>query len=254
MLAMRTTAAFLLLVTLVLTSAATASAQTVDDIVEKSLAAVGGRGALGTLTSRVMTGKIVVTTPGGDIPGTITVMNQAPNKVRTLMALDLASLGAGTMEIDYRFDGTTGFVLDSMRGDREVTGGQLETLRNTVFPSPFLDYKERGTTIALAGTQKVGDVEALALTITPKSGPATRLLLDSKTYLPLRTITMIDVPEAGGNIEQTTDLSDYREVDGVKVPFHLKGTSPVQNFTVNVTKIEHTTTIDPALFAKPAGK
>jgi hypothetical protein len=100
----------------------------------------------------------------------------------------------------------------------------------------------------------VGDVDGIALTITPKSGPATKLVLDAKTYLPMRTVTTVDVPEAGGKIEQTSDLSDYREVDGVKVPFHVKTSSSIQNFIVNVTKVEHNTTIDPALFAKPAGK
>lgn len=32
-------------------------------------------------------------------------------------------------------------------------------------------------------------------------------------------VAKIDVPELGAETEQTTDLQDYREVDGVKLPF-----------------------------------
>ena len=66
-------------------------------------------------------------------------------------------------------------------------------------------------------------------------------------------VMTLDTPETGP-LEQTTDLSDYREVDGVKVPFQLKSTNAVQSFTVAVTKIEHNIKIDPALFVKPASK
>ena len=49
-------------------------------------------------------------------------------------------------------------------------------------------------------------------------------------------------------------LSDFRDVDGIKVPFKLVGSSSVQTFTVVVTKVEHNVNVDPARFAKPAAK
>jgi hypothetical protein len=55
-------------------------------------------------------------------------------------------------------------------------------------------------------------------------------------------------------VEQTTEFSDFREVDGVKLPFKLKGTSAVQTFTVTVTKVEHNKKIDESLFSKPVEK
>jgi hypothetical protein len=53
-----------------------AAAQTADEIVEKHLAAIGGRAALGKLTSRVLTGTITISTPAGEFSGPIEVMNQ----------------------------------------------------------------------------------------------------------------------------------------------------------------------------------
>jgi hypothetical protein len=233
--------------------ATTAAAQTADEIVDKTIVALGGREALGKLTSRVTTGTITVSTPGGDVSGTIQAWNLPPNKSRTLITLDLSALGAGSASVDQRFDGTSGYAIDSMRGNRDITGSQLENMRNNAFPSPLLTYKDRGVKLEMTGKQKVGDRDTYVLLFTPKSGPATRQFVDAETYLPVRSIVTLDIPEAG-QIEQTTDFSDFREVDGVKVPFSFKGSSAVQNISVTVTKVEHNVTIDPALFVKPADK
>jgi outer membrane lipoprotein-sorting protein len=242
----------LLLAALVLTSTA-APAQTVDELVDKSLAASGGRAALGKITSRSMTGKMSVSTENGDISGTIEGLNEAPNKMRRLITLDLSQFGMGSATIEQRFDGTTGYQLDSMRGDSPLSASQIENLKNSIFPSPFLDYKERGTKILLGGKDKVGDRDVYALSITPTSGPVTRLFIDASTYLPVRAIVTLEAPEVG-SLEQTTDFSDYRDVDGVRVPFVIKGSSAIQTFTITVTKVEHNVKVDPALFTKPVAK
>ena len=236
-----------------LVCASAAQAQTVDEIIEKSLAASGGREALARLTSRTTTGTMTVSTPGGEFNGTIEVTTQAPNKLRTLVKIDLSAVGMGTAVVDQRSDGTSAYALDSMLGDHPITGNQLDNMRNAIFPSPFLDYQKRGTKILLGGKEKVGDRDAYALSITPAAGSVTRVFIDAETYLPLRTITNVEVPQVG-MVEQTTDFSDLRDVDGVKVPFRLTNTSSVQNFTMIVTKVEHNLKIDPALFVKPADK
>ncbi len=243
----------LLTVAIVLGAAAAASAQTADEIVDKTLAAMGGRATLGKLTSRSSVGTMTVSTPAGDIAGSIEVLNAVPNKSRTLITLDLSAVGAGSMVLDQRFDGTSGYALDSMRGNHDITGGQLETMKNNLFPTPFLTYKERGTKLELAGREKVGDHDAFLLNVTPQSGPASKVFIDAQSYLPVKLIMTVDIPDLG-SVEQTTELSDYREVDGVQVPFRLHGSSSVQTFTIVVSKVAHNVTIDESLFAKPAVK
>jgi len=249
---MRVIAKGVLLTAFVLMSAA-ASAQTADEIIEKGIVASGGREALAKVTSRATTGTMTVSTPGGDIPGTIEVLNQAPNKVQTVLKLDLSAMGAGMMTIEQRFDGTNGYATNSMQGETPLTSSQLDTWRNTIFPSPFLDYKERGTKIELTGKEKIGETDVYALLITPAKGPATRLWMDAATYQPVKSVTTVETAEVGP-VEQTVVLSDFREVDGIKTPFKLVGSSAVQTFTIVVTKIEHNVTVDPARFAKPAAK
>lgn len=230
-----------------------ASAQTVDEVIEKHLAAIGGRAALAKLQSRQMVGTMTLSLPvGGDVTGSIDALNAVPNKARTLIKLDLTALGAGPIQIDQRFDGTTGYMLDSMQGDRPITGSQLESMKSAVFPTPFLSYKERGASVELKGKEKVGERDAYLLVYTPKDGAVLRQYLDAESFLAVRMVTTVEVPGMGA-LDQTSDFSDMRDVDGVKLPFLIKSTSAAQSFTISVTKVDHNVTVDEKLFVKPGG-
>lgn len=226
------------------------SAQTVDEIVEKYLTAIGGRAALGKLTSRTMVGTITLTTPAGDVSGPVEFQNQVPSKSRMLIRLDLSALGAGQMVMDQRFDGTSGYVIDTLQGNRDVTGDQLEIMKLSSFPTPFLNYRELGATAEFGGKEKVEGRDAYLVVFRTKSGPAMRQYFDAETYMALRVTVKLNIPQFG-ELEQVTDFSDYRNVDGVKVPFRIKSSSAVQTSTIDITTIEHNTKIDQALFLKP---
>lgn len=227
------------------------SAQSADEIVEKHLAAMGGRAALSRLTSRITTGKITVATPVGDINGALELVNRAPNSVRTLVKLDLSAAGAGELIYDERFDGAVGYLINSLEGNREITGNQLHNLRNETFPTPLLNYKASGMSLELTGREKVGDRDAFVLTVTPKLGPSWRRYIDAESFLEIRQVIQAEDPNAGA-FEMTVDLLDFREVDGIKLPFQVRATSTVQNFTAIVEKVAHNQAIEAALFSRPA--
>jgi len=247
---------FLILVVL-LGLAEFAAAQTADEVIEKHLAALGGRPALEKVKSRVVKGTITLTTPVGDLSGPIETYNQQPNKSRTFVQLDLTGVGLGKVIQDQRFDGTTGYVVDTMQGNRDITGDQLEIMKNGSFPNVLLNYKQAGVTVELGEKEKVGNRDAYVLTIKPKSGPGVRQYIDAETYMPTKTVVKINVPQIGGDLEQTTEMSDFRDVEGVKVPFEIKTSSAIQTLTVKVSTVEQNTPIDQTLFSKPdanAGK
>ena len=145
---------------------------------------MGGRAAFSNVKSRSTIGTITLSTPGGEVTGSVDVLNAAPNKSRSLIQIDLSSLGAGPYVLDTRFDGTSGYVLDNLQGNRDMSGNQLDNLRNTSFPHSFLTYKELGTTAQLSGREKVGEREAYLVIFEPTSGSVVRQYLDAETYLP----------------------------------------------------------------------
>jgi hypothetical protein len=247
---MRTPILRLATIVVVLSWAHLAAAQTADDIIEKSIAAMGGRAAMEKIKTRTMSGSLTLGTPAGDINGTIEIQNAAPNKTRTVIKADLTSLGAGPLEIDQRFDGTTGYVLDSLQGDRPITGNQLDNMKNGGFPHPFLSYKASGTSVSLAGKEKAGDRDAYVLVFEPSAGSPVRTYIDAENYLPIMTRVKTNLPQVG-ELEQTSLTSDYREADGVKVPYKIEVSSAVQSFTIVVTKVENNVPIDDKVFVKP---
>ena len=236
---------------LVVGTVTSSAAQTAEDIVERHLTAVGGRAALAKLTSRTMTGTISVTIEAGDLQGQLEVTTATPNKSRTLLGLDLSAFGLGKMVHDERFDGSAGYILDSMQGNREITGNQLHNLRNDTFPTALLDYKGQGASVALAGKEKVDDRDAYVLIRTPKAGPPIKHYIDVESHLEIRTVTTNDSPDLGP-YELTVIFGDYREVDGVKVPFQIRGVSNAENFNAVLMKVTHNQPVDAAIFSRPA--
>jgi outer membrane lipoprotein-sorting protein len=237
-------------IVVVLVAAMPAAAQTADEIVEEHLAALGGREVLGRIQTRVSTGKVTVTTPVGDLSGSVEAFAKAPDKSRTLVKIDVSALGAGIVTNDQRFDGTTGYVIDTLNGNRDITGAQLDALKNNGFPTAWLDYKTRGHVVALIGKEMLGDRPAFVLEVTPKVGPKARSWLDAETYLVLKTSVTVDAAPLGP-VEQTMEFGDYRTVDGVKVPFLVKSINPAQTVTGVLADVKHNVEIDESSFRKP---
>ena len=240
----------LLLAALVLGWTQAAAAQTADEIVEKYLTAIGGRAALAKLTSRTTLGTITLSTPQGDLSGPLEIYNQVPNKSRTVGQAGSVGVRRRKMTVDQRFDGTAAYVIDTLQGNRDIVGSQLENMKNAAFPTPLLNYQERGVTLALAGKEKIGDRDAYLLVLTPKSGSAARQSPRRRYLCEIRSVVKVELPQFG-EVEQMTEFADYRDVDGVKVPFAVKATSAVQSSSIVITKVEHNAKIDQALFSKP---
>jgi hypothetical protein len=64
----------------------------------------------------------------------------------------------------------------------------------------------------------------------------------------------LSVPEAGGEIEQSTDVTDYRAIDGVQTPFLVTVSGSGQLLTITLAKVEYNVTLDDAVFSRPGAK
>jgi hypothetical protein len=240
----------LALVAIFVLAAQAASAQTAEEVIEKSITAMGGRAALEKIKSRLVTGTLSIGTPAGDIAGTVEMYGAAPNKQRTVIKADLSAFGAGALVIDQRFDGTVGYAMDTMQGNREITGSQLDNMKAQGFPHPFLSYKASGMSVKLGPKEQVLGRDMFVLLFETTTGTPIKQYVDAETFLPARTIITAEVPQMG-KIEQMVDPTDYREQDGVKIAHKMTLTNAMQSITMTFTKVENNVALDEKMFVKP---
>jgi hypothetical protein len=67
----------------------------------------------------------------------------------------------------------------------------------------------------------------------------------------VKTAVTVNVPQLGGDIEQTVEFSDFRDVDGIKVPFTTRSINAVQTITAKMDSVKHNVALDDASFTKP---
>jgi hypothetical protein len=60
----------------------------------------------------------------------------------------------------------------------------------------------------------------------------------------------VNSAQLGGEVDQYQDLSDYRDVSGIKVPFRAVNSGAGQTVRIVFSKIENNVPIDDSVFAK----
>jgi outer membrane lipoprotein-sorting protein len=193
--------------------ALTAQSPTVDEIVARSLAAKGGEEKLRAVTSVKMTGRMKG--PAGAVP--ITSWAKRPNKMRRENINDGQRFVLG-------FDGMTVWQINPLISPvpREITGPQAEKTRQDAgdFDTPLLDYKARGTTVELIGTEAVQGIRMHRLRLTWQNGTIQEVYLNADTYLESRTVMQVE--QGNRKAIVTLEFSNYKQVDGITVPFHIR--------------------------------
>jgi hypothetical protein len=128
-------------------------------------------------------------------------------------------------------------VSDAMREQADMDG-------------PLVDYKAKGNTIEIVGTEDVGGAKAHHLKITSKAGRVQHLFIDVERGVEVKSISEADMGEGMTKIE--TMLSDYRPVEGILVPFTMRvNGGPGGAVSMTIDKVEFNVPLDDAMFKRP---
>lgn len=235
--------------------AAAASAQTVDELVSKHIAARGGYEKLKAITT-VKISKTVGT------PFT-TVRMVIYKKRPDLIRWEQTPKGQTTaiprgINATAAWDLAQGKVVnrpETVAVEGRETDGDFDGL--------LVDWKEKGHTVTFEGKDKVGLVDAYKLKVTTKGGTVREVYLDAATFLEAQIVGKVRLPamdpktKAHRFNDTTLVFSDYRDVNGVKFPFAIDeertGGPITQSFAHFIEKIEVNVPMEDSLFATPAG-
>jgi len=215
---------------------------TADQVLDRYLEALGGKAAVDKLQSRVMKGTWL--TSDGITLG-YEVYQSGPDKLYTI----LNTPKQGTFE--KGFDGSVAWE-KSTHGVRTLEDSELFYLRR--YPDLFKDIKlkEQFTRLSFGGKDKIGEREVYVLRGTTADNKRERLYFDVQTGLLLRR--SVNVTTMIGVIPEQVDFEDYRDADGIKLPFTIR-ISSIDSFfssTRKFTEIKLNVPVDQSKFSKPA--
>ena len=215
---------------------------TPKELLDRYVKATGGKAALEKLKSRVMTGQIEVAALG--VSGPFEIVAKAPNKQVSKIEFE----GFGSMQ--EGFDGKTAWAVAPFQGARVKEGSELARVQRTTWFPRELYLEKTYDRFEVKAAARIDGVDTWMVEATPKAGKPDRLYFDRTTGLLVREETTVDTPV--GEMTFQIDLSDYREVDGVKVPFSMKVPKPAElGFNIKFAGVKHNVEVDDARFRKP---
>ncbi len=233
--------AMLLIVIALFASAAVA--MDAPELVAKATAAMGGD-ALKSIQAQKLTGKFVA--QGMEIP--FTMVTARPGRLR----VDAAVMG---MSIVQCFDKTSGWSINPMTGSKDpVPMGDLEVKAMKLqadMDGPFVNWEAKGFTVEYLGQEDVEGTSCYGLRVDTKQDIVMDYWFDADSFLVLKQNTKIKVDQS--EMETQNYPSDYRQQDGLTVPFALqtrKGDQVLNQMVVD--KVEFNVAVDDAMFAMPA--
>jgi photosynthetic reaction center cytochrome c subunit len=214
-----------------------APTETVDQVVAKYVQALGGEERLRKLTSAVMRG--TVTNRAGQA-SPVVLEQAATDRYRSTVDSKPPSTRA--------YDGTAGWLQDG-GNVRELEGVRLTHAARLGDLGLALRLKDTYARLAVGRYERIDGHDAISLTGRPSPAVIERLSFDRVSGLLLRRVARLQTPM--GDLPLQIDYADYRDVDGVKVPFEVRVTDWENVMTQKFAEVQLNAPVDAARFRKP---
>ena len=209
-----------------------------DQLLDKYVAAIGGADALQKVTSRVQKGTLIAF-GGQHFP--VDVYSKAPEKRLSVMHLSNGdSITA--------FDGKQGWLSVPgrvhMMSTTENAAARIDA--DLYFP---LHVKTLYEKFQVDAGEKIDGHDTYLVVGRNEGQPPLRLYFDKESGLLLRFVRYGETP-LGRNPTQI-DYADYREANGLKIPFRWTLSRPGNQFTIQVEQLQQNVPVDDAKFVAP---
>jgi len=210
-----------------------------DEVIARYVSAIGGEAAIATIKTRVSRGAETTTnrmTPPETVP--IEIIQASPDKLLIARNKPRGSTLEG-------FDGAKGWTKDT-RGVRELAGRELAEIKREADLFRYLRIKAAYPQMRVLAKEKVRDREAYVVGATSRDDSREKLYFDVESGLLVRR--SLAFKTAFGSIPEVMDFDDYRDVEGVKLPFQITWSRPPFGFVRKLTSIKLNTLLDGARF------
>lgn len=221
----------------------------VDELLAKTIAAYGGEENLRKHKSSITTIDVDFENQGVQAKGMISA--RAPNMTGSEMTF--MALGKKLGSITTYFDGNNGGEVITFAPEEIYSGKRLEDVRLGADFYDVLNWKNNYKTITVKRIAKVGDEDAYVVEMRGEKGTPVTVWVSTKSFLTLRRDSVVVSETAGIELPVKQIYSDYRNVDGVMVPFKTVASNVANgDIVVRVTEIKFDVDIPDTVFHKPA--
>ncbi|MDQ4120674.1 MAG: serine hydrolase [Acidobacteriota bacterium] len=228
-------------------SVASAPQITVDELMAKVVDALGGEANWRKFNSRVVKYELDFVHQG--IKGYGTQYAKAPNL--SANESTFTALGKLVATAYEYFNGTEGGEEASFATFEKTTGKSLEDARISADFYGLTNWKANYKKTEMKPMAKVGDEEAYVVVFEPEKGNKDTIYFSTKTFLPIKLESVISSSTRNTDLPYTETFSDYRAVDGIKIPFRTVSSNVSNGDTVTIIKeVKHNTAIDSKAFGR----
>jgi hypothetical protein len=215
--------------------------KTAEAVMEASLAAQGGRERMSKLTALRQTGMFQM--PQMGVKGALMAVAAAPQNL--LVTIELPGLG----KIQQGISGDVVWEMNPMTGARIVTGEErIQMVRESAFNADLI-WKQNYPKAELAGVVEFAGQPTYKVVLTAADGDVQTRYISKSSLLPVGSQWV--VRSQMGRVPFELEMSDWREVGGIKYPFKTQRKEGPTTLEILVEKIEQDPPLDPATFALP---
>jgi hypothetical protein len=221
-------------------------------VIDKAIKAHGGADNINKLPASHLKAKGSMEAMGMNLNFNLEIHSQEPDKVRSVVELDIS--GKQFIVINV-FDGKKAW---------ESIGGQTKEVKDAKKLEKHKTdiYVQRITSLAplagkefelsLVGETKVKDDDTVGVRVTSKGKPDVSLYFNKKTGLLAKAEHRTIEPFNMNEVNQEEYYSDYKQVDGVKLPHRLVIEHDGKRFMeLDITEMKRLEKIADAMFGPP---
>jgi hypothetical protein len=214
---------------------------TAEEILSKHLQALGGKDNLLKIKTTFVRGTINM----GGLQGEFAISSRFPDLSRVDMDFKIFQISTGT-------DGKTYWMKDQNNKIRELEKTERSFALTENYFGNYLYFfpEEYRMELNYLGEEKDSSGQYYILEIKPEAGETRQLFINKNTYL-------LDKYQQKMDIDLTTTyLKDYREIQGIKIPFYSRMTTGKPQYDVEAitTEVKFNLEVDPSIFQMPQEK
>lgn len=211
---------------------------TAERLLDQYAQAAGGAAAIEKITSRVMKGTIDF----GGMSMPIDIYAKDPEK-----RISFTHTPGG--DSVTAFNGHEGWLGMPGRPIREMHGNDLDGAAIDADLHLAAHLKQMFSQTEVRETAKIGDRDAYLVVGERTGKPPIDLYFDQQTGLLLRLVRYGET--ALGRLPTQIDYADYRDTDGVTIPYRWTLARPSGRFTIQVSEVQQNVPVDDGKFVKP---